>query len=104
MSRRELPPRRTTVAVIAIIVVAAFAVSKGCAGSQRGIGKERAMEIARKQIDYEPRRVAVRFVRRGIPSRGYWAVSMPGTNPPRITTVVVNARSGAVVEVNRERP
>ena len=36
------------------------------------------MAIAREQIDYEPERVAVRFMRRGIPSRGYWAVSLPG--------------------------
>jgi len=104
MSRRELPPRRTIIAVVAILLVAALVISKVFQENESGIGKERAMTIARGQIDYEPQRFAVRFVRRGIPSRGYWAVSMPGDDPPRITTVVINAKSGAVVEVNREQP
>lgn len=103
-SRRELPPRRTIIALIAILFVAAFVVSRSCQKREVQISKERAVEIAREQIKYKPQRVAVRFVRRGIPSRGYWAVSLPGTDPPRITTVVINAASGAVVEINRERP
>jgi hypothetical protein len=104
LGRRELPPRRTVIALIAILLVAAFLVSRSCQKREAGIGKERAVEIAREQIDYEPQRVAVRFMRRGIPSRGYWAVSLPGTDPPRLTTVVINASSGKVVEVNREQP
>jgi hypothetical protein len=104
LSRRELPPRRTIIALIVILLVAAFVVSRGCQQRDDGIGKERAVEIARAQIDYEPERIAVRFMRRGIPSSGYWAVSLPGADPPRVTTVVVNARTGAVVEVNREQP
>lgn len=104
MRRRELPPRRTIVLLVAILLVAAFVVSRSCQAREVAIDKERAMAIARGQIDYKPSHVAVRFVRRGIPSHGYWAVSLPGTDPPRITTVLVNAASGAVVEVNRERP
>jgi hypothetical protein len=104
MRRRELPPRRTIVLTIAILLVAAVVVSNSCQRREVAIDKVRAMAIARTQIDYKPSRVAVRFVRRGIPSRGYWAVSLPGTDPPRITTVLVNAASGAVVEINRERP
>ena len=104
MRRRELPPRRTVVVLVGILLVAAFVVSRSCQEREVAIDKNGAISIARKQIDYEPQRVAVRFVRRGIPSRGYWAVSLPGTNPPRITTVLVNAASGAVVEVNHERP
>ena len=103
-SRRPLPPRRTVIVVIAILFVVAFAVSRSCQKREVAIDKERAVEIARGQIDYEPQRVAVRFMRRGIPSRGYWAVSMPGTDPPRVTTVVISASSGDVVEVNREQP
>jgi hypothetical protein len=104
LSRRELPPRRIVVAMIVILFLAAFVVSRSCQEREVGIDKQRAMAIAREQIDYEPQRFAVRFLRRGIPSRAYWAVSMPGTDPPRVTTVVVNAASGAVVEVNREQP
>jgi hypothetical protein len=104
LSRRELPPRRTIIALIVLLLVAAFVISRSCQRREDGIGKDRAVAIARGQIDYEPERVAVRFMRRGIPSRGYWAVSLPGKNPPRVTTVVVNARTGKVVEVNREQP
>ena len=103
-SRRPLPPRRTVIVFIAILFVAAFVVSRSCQKREVAIDKERAVEIARDQIDYEPQRVAVRFMRRGVPSRGYWAVSMPGADPPRITTVVISASSGDVVEVNREQP
>ena len=103
-SRRPLPPRRTVIVFIAILFVAAFVVSRSCQKREVAIDKERAVEIARDQIDYEPQRVAVRFMRRGVPSRGYWAVSMPGTDPPRVTTVVISASSGDVVEVNREQP
>lgn len=101
---RQLPPRRAIIVVVAVLLVASFAVSRSCQGREVGIDKERATEIARTKIDYEPQRIAVRFIRRGIPSRGYWAVSLPGTNPPRVTTVVVSATSGDVVEVNREQP
>ena len=105
-SRRPLPPRRTVIVFIAILFVAAFAVSRSCQKREVAIDKERAVEIARDQkiSPISPQRVAVRFMRRGVPSRGYWAVSMPGTDPPRITTVVISASSGDVVEVNREQP
>jgi uncharacterized membrane protein YkoI len=102
LSRRELPPRRTVIVVIVVLLVAAFVVSRSCQEREDAIGKERATEIARAQIDYEPDRVAVRYFRRGIPSSPYWAVSLPGTD--RITTVVINAKTGKVVEVNREQP
>jgi hypothetical protein len=101
---RDLPPRRTVVVVIVVLVVAALIASRGCQANDDSIGKERAVEIARAQIRYEPERVAVRFMRRGVPSRAYWAISLPGGDPARITTVVVDARSGIVVEVNREQP
>ena len=101
-SRRQLPPRRTVIVLIALLFVAAFVVSRSCQEREVAIGKDRAVEIARDQIDYEPQRVAVRFMRRGVPSRGYWAVSMPGTD--RVTTVVISASSGQVIEVNREQP
>lgn len=103
-SRRDLPPRRTIILVIAVLVLAALVVSRSCESRENAIGKERAVEIARGQIDYEPQRVAVRFMRRGVPSRAYWAVSLPGEDPPRITTVLVDAASGSVVEVNRAQP
>jgi hypothetical protein len=102
--RRDLPPRRTVIAVIAVLVVAALLVSRGCQSGEDSVGKERAIEIARSQIRYEPDRVAVRFMRRGVPSRSYWAVSLPGSDPPIVTTVLIDSRSGDVVEVNREQP
>jgi uncharacterized membrane protein YkoI len=104
MRRRELPPRRTIVALIAILFVAAFVVSRSCQHREVRIDQQRAIAIAREQIDYQPDRAAVRLIRRGVPSRAYWAVSLPSAKPKRSTTVVLSATTGKVVEVTRERP
>lgn len=74
---------------------------------QRGarVGQDEAVAIARKQIDFVPEDYQIRFLRRGIPSRGYWAVSFfirkPAGGYDRVTVVLVDAASGRVTEVRR---
>lgn len=104
MRRATLPPRRSIIALIAILFALAFLVSRSCQQREVRIDQQRAIVIAREQIDYTPDRAAVRLIRRGIPSRAYWAVSLPSAKPKRTTTVVISATSGKVVEVTREQP
>jgi hypothetical protein len=69
------------------------------------VSQDEAVAIARAQIDFEPEDYQIRFLRRGIPSRGFWAVSFftrkEGGGYERVTVVLVDASSGKVTEVRR---
>lgn len=69
------------------------------------VSKRDAIAIARPHIDFTPDEHQIRFVRRGIPSRGYWIVSFfirkPAGGYQRVTVVVVDATTGDVTEVRR---
>jgi hypothetical protein len=90
---------------MAALVIVALVISRvvGHGGAQ--VSEERAVEIARPQIDFTPEGHNIRLVRRGIPPRPYWAVSFwikdAGGDPTRVTVVVVNADTGAVTEVRK---
>ena len=62
--------------LVAAVLVAAFLVSKSCGSSENAVSQERAKEIARAAVDFEPDRVGIRYLKRGFQSRGYWAVSL----------------------------
>ncbi len=67
------------------------------------VSEERAVEIARPQIDFTPEGHNIRLVRRGIPPRAFWAVSFwikdkTGT-PTEVTVVLVDASSGQIDQV-----
>jgi hypothetical protein len=69
------------------------------------VSQQDAVAIARTRIDFKPEDYQIRFLRRGIPSHGYWAVSffirkkLGGYS--RVTVVLVDAASGRVTEVRR---
>jgi hypothetical protein len=69
------------------------------------VSQDDAVAIARTQVDFEPEDYQIRFLRRGIPSRGYWAVSFFIRKQPsgykRVTVVLVDAASGKITEVRR---
>ena len=69
------------------------------------VKSERAVAVARPRIDFRPDGDTVRFIRRGIPPRGYWVVSFwtrkPSGSYDRITVVLVDAATGKVTEVRR---
>jgi hypothetical protein len=71
----------------------------------RKISKDEAVAIARTKIDFEPTGYQIRFLRRGIPPRGYWITSLyirkQSGGYSRVTVVVIDAASGAVTEVHR---
>jgi hypothetical protein len=91
------------VAAVVGVLVAAFLFTRSCGSDDVRISDDKAIAIAREEIDYAPDRVQVRLIRRGVQARPYWAVSLqtlgPDDRPERVTVVVVDARTEAVAEV-----
>jgi hypothetical protein len=92
-------------AILLAVLVAAFLVSRSCGSSGAEIDQNRAIEIAQTRLDFEPECAQVRFVRRGIRGGSFWAVSLWTLDGAgrfeQVTLVLVNARTGDVVDVNR---
>ncbi len=86
------------------VLIALFALVHVGRGEKR-IGKDEAVALARTRIDFEPTGYQIRFLRRGIPPRGYWVASFYVRKPiggyKRVTVVVIDAVSGKVTEVQR---
>jgi hypothetical protein len=110
----EDPPRRPlrvsrrgvigVVALFAVTVVAA----QSCQQAQVRLSEEQAIAKARPQAGFAPERTQVRLVRQGLTAHPYWAVSFSvpaasGDGYAKLTTVRVDANSGKVEAVNRER-
>jgi hypothetical protein len=89
------------------VLAAALVAMKSC-GREDRIDQDEAVAIAREQVAFEPDDVQVRYVQRGIPPVGYWAVSLYTTNaagtPQRVRVVLVNATTGAVSAALAGRP
>jgi hypothetical protein len=84
------------------VLLAAFLVSRGCASSGTNVSQEEAIEIARKQLDFRPRCVQVRYLRRGLKSTPVWAVSLWTLKRgqfDRVAIVLVATRDGRVISV-----
>ncbi len=92
--------------LLILVLAVAFVASKSCASRDTEVDSDEAVEIARQEVDYEPERVMVRFTPRGIDSTPHWAVSLSlvdaAGNAERVTVVLVDARTGQVVEIDRE--
>ena len=88
----------------ALLVVGLLLVHLAGRGGQK-VSQDEALAIARRQIDFRPTGHQIRFIRRGIPSHGYWVVSYYIRKPlrgfQRVTVVLVDATSGRVTEVHR---
>lgn len=84
--------------VLALLVLAACASQ----GASQEISKERAIEIARKQINFEPGRIeAVKGTEEGRP---VWTVTFYGkgvdaTHPGLVSIVVLDRQSGELVSL-----
>jgi hypothetical protein len=94
---------------VAIVVLfgLTFVTAQSCQQSQVRISQERAVAVAQARAGFVPERTQVRLVRQGLSGRPYWAVSLSipaadGDGYERITTVRVDANTGAVAAVNRD--
>lgn len=97
------PARVVLVLGVLLLIVAVSGIFSAKRGLQ--IEKEEAISIARGAIDFEPTRTTIRLVRQGIGGTAVWAVSFSipaGGTFERLTTVVVHAGTGEIIEVNRD--
>jgi hypothetical protein len=67
------------------------------------VSEERAVAIARPQVNFTPEGHNIRLVRQGIPPRAVWAISFwikdrQGT-PTQLTVVLVDASTGQIDSV-----
>ena len=80
------------------VFLLAFVALKTCASRDEEISFEEAEEIARDQVDFEPDKVLVRGVQRGLDAHLYWAVSLSTTNAAGVrvecATVLVDSENG----------
>jgi hypothetical protein len=69
------------------------------------VSAQQAVAIARPHIDFKPQDHQIRFVRQGVPPRGYWVVSFfirrQSGGYKRVTVVLLDAATGKVTEVRR---
>ena len=87
------------IAVLLLVLLAAFGVAKGCNRDRNNVSQDEAVAIAKKAVDFTPTRVQVRYLPQGIPPVYYWAVSLYTLKngiPARVEVVLVNATTGAV--------
>jgi hypothetical protein len=95
------------VALLLAVLLLAFVASRSCASRDTDVSQDEAVEIAREEVDFEPDRVSVRFLPRGVQSRPSWAVSLSTENPQgeleRVTVVVVDGSTGEIQEVREGR-
>ena len=101
------PGKRGLLAVVALFLVT-LAAAKGCQQAQVRIPKERAIVTARAQAGFTPGRTQIRLVRQGLKAHPFWAVSFSvpapsGDGYARLTTVRVDANTGKIDSVTRER-
>ena len=94
------------VALLLAVLLLAFVASRSCASRDTDISQDEAVEIAREEVDFEPDRVGVRFLPRGVPSQPFWAVSLSTEDSQgaleRVIVVVVDANTGEIEEVREE--
>jgi hypothetical protein len=94
-------------AVAVLLAVTAFA-AQSCQQSQVRLNEEQAIEAARPQAGFKPERTQIRLVRQGLTAHPYWAVSFSvpaasGDGYAKLTTVRVDANTGKIEAVTRER-
>ena len=81
------------------VFLLAFIALNTCASRGDEITFEEAEVIAREEVDFEPEKVLVRGVQRGLDAHLYWAVSLSTTNAAGIreecATVLVDSETGA---------
>jgi hypothetical protein len=110
----EDPPRhplrvsKRGIAGVVVLVIAVAVAAQSCQQSQVRVNQERAIATARPEAGFKPERTQIRLVRQGLTSHPYWAVSFSvpaasGDGYAKLTTVRIDANTGKVAAVNRDR-
>jgi hypothetical protein len=99
-------PTRTQLIVVVAVFLLAFFVARSCQQAQVRVGKDQAIEIAEREIDFAPTRTQIRFLRQGISREPFWFVSMGIPLPDdeerfsKLAVVKIDANTGKVVSVD----
>ena len=92
------------VAFMVALIVVALLLSRLSGRGEQQVSQERAVEIARPQVDFTPEGHNIRLVRRGIPPRAFWAVSFwikdATGHATDVTIVLVDASTGQIDQVS----
>lgn len=100
---RDRPVGR--ILLLALVLVAAFVVARTCGSANRQITKDEAVAIAEENAAFEPcpqqQCIQIRYVPRGIPVQGYWAVVLSDEldeegQPNRIESFLIDVSTGDV--------
>jgi hypothetical protein len=79
------------------VFLLAFLALRTCAARGDEVTFEEAEEIAREEVDFEPDKVLVRGVQRGLDAHLYWAVSLSTENAAGVrvecATVLVDSET-----------
>jgi hypothetical protein len=94
-------------AIVALLAITGVA-AQSCQQRQVRLTEEQAIAKARPEAGFTPERTQIRLVRQGLTGRPYWAVSFSvpaasGDGFAKLTTVRVDANTGQIEAVNRER-
>jgi hypothetical protein len=105
---RPLRIGKRGIAAVVVLFVVTLLAAQSCQQSQVRVSQERAIATAREQAGFTPERTQIRLVRQGLTAHPFWAVSFSvpaksGDGYARLTTVRVDANSGKIEAVNRER-
>jgi hypothetical protein len=91
--------------ILVLVLVAAFLVARSCGATRTEVSQDQAIEIAKRQVDFEPNNVMVRVVNQGVPPEPDWFVSLSRKQPDgtltNVTVVVVDGETGEVLRVRR---
>jgi hypothetical protein len=106
--RRPLRISKRGIAAVVVLFVATLLAAQSCQQSQVRVSQERAVATAREQAGFTPERTQIRLVRQGLTGHPFWAVSFSvptksGDGFAKLTTVRIDANTGRVEAVNRER-
>jgi hypothetical protein len=86
------------------VLLFAFFVVRGCQEDQLRLTEQQAIAAAREEVEFEPERTQIRFLRQGLNAQPTWIVSLsiPGERENtfrRLAVVRINANSGKVESV-----
>ncbi len=91
-------------ALFGVTLVAA----NSCQQAQVRLSKEQAIRVATTRAAFTPEQTQVRLVRPGLTGHPFWAVSLSvpnasGDGYAKLMTVRIDANTGTVAAVNREK-
>jgi hypothetical protein len=90
------------VAVFVAVLLFALVVARTCGRVGDEISQEKAVAIAREQIDFDAEHHQIRLFKKGLDSHPYWGVSLYNgdrSNPTRCQVVQIDAENGAVASI-----